>query len=69
MESVEQNRLLTQVGRATPMGELMRRYWQPIAAVDQFDDAFRRGRIEAPGASGCWAKTWCCFATARASGD
>jgi len=44
MESEEQNRLLTQVGRATPMGELMRRYWQPI----------------------CAAKTWCCFATARA---
>jgi 5,5'-dehydrodivanillate O-demethylase len=35
MESAEQNKLLTEVGRGTPMGELMRRYWQPIgAAVD-----------------------------------
>lgn len=33
MESDEQNRLLTQVGRGTPMGQLMRRYWQPIGAA------------------------------------
>jgi len=33
MESPEQNKLLTEVGRGTPMGELMRRYWQPIGAV------------------------------------
>ena len=26
----ETNELLTQVGAGTPMGELMRRYWQPI---------------------------------------
>jgi 5,5'-dehydrodivanillate O-demethylase len=32
METPEQNRLLTEVGRGTPMGELMRRYWQPIGA-------------------------------------
>jgi 5,5'-dehydrodivanillate O-demethylase len=28
--SVEENRLLTQVGKGTPMGELLRRYWWPI---------------------------------------
>ena len=28
MESSEQNQLLTQVGRGTPMGELMRRFWR-----------------------------------------
>ena len=28
----ESNELLTQVGSGTPMGELMRRYWHPIAA-------------------------------------
>ncbi len=33
MESHAQNQLLTQVGRGTPMGELMRRYWQPIGAL------------------------------------
>src|SRR3954470_6547734 len=32
------NQLLTQVGPGTPMGELMRRYWMPIAAVSEFDD-------------------------------
>ncbi len=31
------NRLLTQVGGETPMGELLRRYWMPIAAVSEFD--------------------------------
>ncbi len=34
MESAEQNQLLTQVGPGTPMGELMRRYWQPIGATE-----------------------------------
>jgi 5,5'-dehydrodivanillate O-demethylase len=27
------NELLTRVGKGTPMGELMRLYWMPIAAV------------------------------------
>jgi len=26
----EENELLTQVGKGTPMGEVMRRYWHPI---------------------------------------
>ena len=34
MESAEQNQMLTQVGPGTPMGELMRRYWQPIGATE-----------------------------------
>ena len=38
MESAEQNALLTQVGRGTPMGELMRRYWQPFAAASDMTD-------------------------------
>jgi 5,5'-dehydrodivanillate O-demethylase len=33
METQDNNRMLTQVGRGTPMGELMRRYWQPFAAA------------------------------------
>jgi 5,5'-dehydrodivanillate O-demethylase len=32
------NERLTRVGPGTPMGELMRRYWQPIAAASEFDD-------------------------------
>ncbi len=46
MESAEQNRVLTQVGRGTTMGELMRRYWQPFAAaVDLADKYTQRVRL------------------------
>jgi 5,5'-dehydrodivanillate O-demethylase len=38
MLSTDDNTTLTRVGRGTPMGELMRRYWQPIAAVAQLDE-------------------------------
>ncbi|MBX5468101.1 MAG: aromatic ring-hydroxylating dioxygenase subunit alpha [Firmicutes bacterium] len=38
MVDPETNRLLTQVGRGTPMGELLRRYWHPIAAVTEFEE-------------------------------
>jgi len=38
MLSAERNRLLTAVGPGTPMGTLLRRYWQPVAAVAEFDD-------------------------------
>jgi 5,5'-dehydrodivanillate O-demethylase len=35
MISVEENELLTRCGPGTPMGELMRRYWQPVCAADE----------------------------------
>jgi 5,5'-dehydrodivanillate O-demethylase len=35
--SAEKNRLLTQVGPGTPMGELLRRYWQPIGGASELD--------------------------------
>ena len=38
MLSEEQNRTLTEVGAGTPMGELLRRYWMPVAAVTELDD-------------------------------
>jgi 5,5'-dehydrodivanillate O-demethylase len=38
MLSEERNRILTETGAGTPMGELMRRYWQPIAAVSELDE-------------------------------
>jgi 5,5'-dehydrodivanillate O-demethylase oxygenase subunit len=38
MLSREDNERLTRVGRGTPMGELMRRYWQPIAAQAELDE-------------------------------
>ncbi|MBV8842563.1 MAG: aromatic ring-hydroxylating dioxygenase subunit alpha [Bryobacterales bacterium] len=31
------NQLLTQTSAGTPMGDLLRRYWMPIAAVSEFD--------------------------------
>jgi 5,5'-dehydrodivanillate O-demethylase oxygenase subunit len=34
----EQNKALTEVGAGTRMGELLRRYWMPIAAVAELDD-------------------------------
>ena len=37
MLSEEKNKILTQVGPGTPMGDLLRRYWMPIAGVTEFD--------------------------------
>src|SRR3954469_6821270 len=42
MESAEQNQLLTQVSRGTPMGELLRRYWQPIGALAELEGKWTR---------------------------
>lgn len=38
LSSADQSRL-TQVAKGTPMGELLRRYWMPIAAVAELDDS------------------------------
>lgn len=38
MLSEAKNRLLTQVGPGTPMGDYLRRYWFPIAATAEFDE-------------------------------
>ena len=35
----EQNQLITRVGPGTPCGNLLRRYWQPAALVDEFNPA------------------------------
>ncbi len=39
MLSVEQNERITRVGPGTPMGTLMRRYWQPVAGEAELVDA------------------------------
>jgi 5,5'-dehydrodivanillate O-demethylase len=36
--TAEKNKLLTQVGPGTPMGELLRRYWHPIGGASELDD-------------------------------
>ena len=38
MLSVKENERLTRVGPGTPMGELMRRYWHPIAASKELQE-------------------------------
>ncbi|MDA1035425.1 MAG: aromatic ring-hydroxylating dioxygenase subunit alpha [Chloroflexi bacterium] len=38
MLTVEENSLLSSIDRGTPMGELLRRYWHPIAAAVQLDE-------------------------------
>jgi 5,5'-dehydrodivanillate O-demethylase len=38
MLSNEQNERLTKVGPGTPMGELMRRYWHPVAAAVELEE-------------------------------
>src|SRR5437867_12034209 len=35
MMSTQENELLTQVGRGKPAGELLRRYWQPVALSEE----------------------------------
>src|SRR5881628_3635579 len=35
MITIEENNLLTQTSRGTPAGELLRRYWQPVALLEE----------------------------------
>ncbi len=37
MLTAERNALITQTGAGTPLGALMRQYWQPAALVDEFE--------------------------------
>jgi len=46
MLSQEENELLTQTGPGTPMGDLLRRYWQPVSAAVEMEDRWtKRVRI------------------------
>src|SRR5688572_25840492 len=38
MMTAEQNERITKVSAGTPAGALLRRYWQPVALVDELDD-------------------------------
>lgn len=42
MLTAEINEQLTRVGPGTPMGNLMRRYWQPIAAANELETAWTK---------------------------
>ncbi len=41
MLTIDKNKQLTEVGPGTKMGDLMRRYWMPIAGAGEFDDTHR----------------------------
>src|SRR6476646_2599007 len=41
MLTAEDNERLTRVGPGTPMGDLLRHYWQPIAPSSEFTDEYR----------------------------
>src|SRR5436309_8204914 len=43
MLSQEENELLTRVGPGTPMGELLRRYWYPVAATSELIERPTKG--------------------------
>lgn len=43
-----QNELITRIGPGTPCGELLRRYWQPAALLDEFNPALDPAMQERP---------------------
>ena len=38
MLTIEENEMLTRVGPGTPAGELLRRYWQPVAIAQELTE-------------------------------
>jgi 5,5'-dehydrodivanillate O-demethylase oxygenase subunit len=42
MLTAQENELLTRIGPGTPMGELMRRYWHPVAAVAEMEQRWTK---------------------------
>ena len=44
----EQNQLITRIGPGTACGDLMRRYWQPLALLDEFEPRFDPRMAERP---------------------
>src|SRR5713226_512204 len=45
MLTAELNELLTRVGPGTPAGELLRRYWQPVAGVAELTEEKPKKRV------------------------
>ena len=40
MITAEENEALTRIGSGTRMGNLLRRYWQPVAGLSEMDDSW-----------------------------
>jgi len=49
MLSKEENELLTRVGRGTPCGKLLRRYWHPVAAASELTPDRPKKRVKIMG--------------------
>jgi 5,5'-dehydrodivanillate O-demethylase len=49
MLSQEENKVLTQIGRGTPAGDLLRRYWHPICPASELSDSSPKKRIRVLG--------------------
>ena len=54
----EENETLTRVGRGTPAGEMLRRYWMPVASAGELTDEKPIKAVRALG-----RRTWSCIAT------
>jgi len=46
--NAQDNERITRIGPGTPCGELMRRYWQPVALLDEFDSRFAANMADRP---------------------
>jgi 5,5'-dehydrodivanillate O-demethylase len=57
MLTAEQNELLTRVGPGTPCGDMMRRYWHPIAAVSELEGLKWNKRVRLLGEDLCFTGT------------
>jgi phthalate 4,5-dioxygenase oxygenase subunit len=44
----EQNELITRIGPGTPCGAVLRRYWQPVALVDEFNPVLAPDMLHRP---------------------
>ena len=58
MLSKEENEILTRVGRGTPGGEMLRRYWWPVGFQSWSREKANRRKCA------CLVRTWCSSATA-----
>ena len=52
MLSPEENRTLTAVGRGTPAGALLRRYWLPVAAAAELTEEKPKKKVRVLGEDG-----------------
>jgi hypothetical protein len=52
----EENALLTRIGPGTPCGELLRRYWQPVALSEELPFGIAPLPVKLLGGSGTFSR-------------